>query len=849
MRLADRASARFYLGHRWQALLTLMGILMGVAVVVAVDLANESARRALSLSVDALTGSATHRIHGGPGGVPESLLTRLRLDGVHNSAPVISDYIRIGDGSYTLMGVDPVSEIALARYRLGLTPGVTMTGDIGTLLTETSVVLPETLARSQGLTVGDILTLDYRGRGHAVRVAAVVGGGDGGLPQGLVLTDIAAAQQLLERNGVLDRIDLLLDEGQASRLTGALPDGVHLVAAETQDASLREMTATFHLNLTAMSLLALLVGGLLIYNTMAFAVLRRRDTWGIYRQVGMTRGELIGGILREALLLALVGTALGLVAGLLLARWLLDLVLGTVDDLFFALTVREFTLAPLSLVKGLVLGVGVTLLASLMPALEAAATRPAAVLGRHALEHGVRRLLPLVSGAGVMLMLAGAWLTTRPGGLTSGFVALAMLVLGFCALVPAVLLAVGRAPLPRWTGTVFRLLLRGVATGLSRTGLATAALCVAVAATVSMGVMVGSFRHSLDNWLAQTLSGDIYISEPGRVAANPGPGLPEDLVAQLSALPGLRAVERHRLVRIDSAAGNLPLLAVDALAVGPGGSAVEDHLLETVTGPLLLSRVDDNALARFGRGEGVLVSEPLAWHQGLSPGENLSLQAGDGTRELPVLGVFRDYRSTQGMVVVSLGLYRDLWGDHGISALALHGDGSRTDQQLLADARQRVADQPVQLVVESSASLRERSLAIFDQTFAVTQVLRLLTVVVAFVAVLGALMQLQLERRRELALLRATGVTQGQSAALILGQTGVMGLMAGLLALPLGLLMAEVLIHVINRRAFGWTLTPLISSGPLLHAILLALVAALLAGCYPAWRAARLSPAQGLRDE
>ena len=839
-RLLARGSLRFYRCHPWQTVLILAGIALGVGVVVAVDMANQSARRALAISVDTVSGGSTHRIVGGPDGIPQSLITQLRLQrGIHASAPVILDYVTVNERTLTLLGIDPVSEIALDRYDRLETGAGNFTGLMGS----GGLAIPATLADELALEVGDSLGLRYRGKSQSAGIGGLLGNE---AADGLVLTDIATAQILLDRGETLDRIDLVLSSAEAAGLEHWLPDGLTLVDSDRRNQSLRDLTRTFHLNLIAMSLLALLVGGLLIYNTLTFSVLQRWKNWGVFRGLGGTRNELTGIILAEAFALGLAGTVLGVILGIALASWLVGLVLRTVDDLYFVLNVSQFTIDAFSILKGACLGIGVSALAALAPALEVGRAAPAAAIRGSKRERAGRWGVPRLFVAGLALLALGSWLAERQQlSLIAGFVALALQVIGFCGLVPALVILITGMTL-KCLASVFnpvtRLALTGIRSGLSRTGMAVAALTVAVAATVGMGIMVSSFRGSLETWLGQTLRGDIYVSVSGAGTSRPGEGIPPEFLDTMESVDGVSGLEYSRYVRVESDIGSLSLQAVGSPATSGSGAA-------PITDTLLMAPVGAGVPDAFGAGEGILISEPLARHQRLSPGDILTVSTPSGPADLEILGIFRDYRSTTGMAMIHLDAYRRLWGDSGISGVAIHVNDDSARREVLEQLRERAAASPLKLDVQSSADIRERSMAVFEQTFTVTRALRLLTIIVAFVGVLGALMLLQLERLRALAILRATGMTGRQVSALVVVQTLFMGMLSGLLALPLGWLMARVLIDVINVRAFGWTLTPHLPAGIFAEALLLAVVAALLAGVYPAFRAGRVEPARVLRDE
>ena len=244
----------------------------------------------------------------------------------------------------------------------------------------------------------------------------------------------------------------------------------------------------------------------------------------------------------------------------------------------------------------------------------------------------------------------------------------------------------------------------------------------------------------------------------------------------------------------------------------------------------------------------VVVSEPFARRHGVGVGDRLTLLADGGLRAFPVAGVFYDYGSNSGVVYMADAVYRASWADDRVTSLALVVRPGVDVDRFVTELRARaVGRQAVR--VRSNRALRGEVLTVFDRAFAITAALRVLAIVVAFVGVLSALMALQLERARDHATLRATGLTRGQLGALTLLETGLVGATAGVLSWPAGLTLALILIHVINRRSFGWTIVTTVSPGAFVAAFGLAVVAALLAGAYPAWRLGRLPIARALREE
>ncbi len=838
------ASLRHLKRHPLQMALSILGIALGVAVVVAVDLANESARRAFDLSMQSITGSATHQIIGGPGGLDESLYADLRRQGVAPvSAPLVSGYLAQGDQTLQLLGVDPFAEQQF-RNLISYLPDKSQESALPQLLTQPGALLMTAArAASLGLQVGQTFELTISGQQRQALLAGLYQPPQqqAAAMQDLLLADISTAQELLGRIGRLSRIDLILPaDGSSiqSAIEAALPAGARLVPVGSRSSAMQEMTRAFGINLTAMSLLALVVGLFLIYNTLSFSVLQRRELLGNLRVLGATRRDIFTLVLGEGVLIGGIGTLLGLLLGVLLAQELLALVTRTINDLYFVLTVSELSLDPIGMAKGALLGLGGTAVAVLAPASEAAMSPPRAVLNRSRVEGSARRLLLPLGMTGVVCILLALLLLLPGHSLILGFFALFILILGFSLFTPAVVAMSCRWAAPlfgRLFGTLGRMAIRGVEASLSRTGVAIAALSIAVSATVGMGVMVDSFRSSVQQWLHTTLQADIYIVPLAPSGTSSETVLDPALITAIEQLPGISEVSQGRPVKLQSATAITRLLAIRMTQKSYAGIELLEGDPETVW-------------PRFDREQVVLISEPYAYRHDLRLGDQIQLETDRGRRAFQVAGVYRDYSSDQGMISMRLSLYRQLWDDESIYSIGLYLQPG-VDTATIAGEVAALAAGKQALRIRSTRALLEASLETFDHTFAITRVLRLLVIGVAFIGILSALMALQLERARELAVLRATGLTPGQLWGLVTAQTGFMGLISGLLALPLGLLLATLLIHVINRRAFGWSMDLIVPGGVLLDALLLAVAAALLAGLYPAWRMAQTPPARALREE
>lgn len=848
MTLLTRAGLRHLLGHPAQLGLSVLGVALGVAVVVAIDLAIQSSREAFRVSTETVAGRATHVVSGSVGGLDEALFTRLRLEaGVRASAPVVEGLATspaLPGMALRVLGVDPFSEGPFRPFLAGGATGV----DVSALVAVPgAVVLSSATAARAGVAPGDSLAVAVEGRTRLLPVVGLLEPADRMARAGLrdlLVMDVASAQGLLGMVGRLSRVDLRLAEGaegeeQLARVSAVLPAGARVEPAGARAAALAGMIAAFDLNLTALSLLALVFGMFLIYNAMTFSVVQRRELLGALRALGVTRREVVAGILREALWVGAVGAVLGLLLGVGLGRGLVRMVARTINDLYFVVSVEGLALPPGVLAKGLALGVGSTLLAALAPALEAAAAPPRVAQLRSAVEAAARRAVPRAAAAGLVLLLVGGGLLALPTqALAVSFAALFLVILGMALLTPlgtVALVGAARPALARGAGILGTMASRGVVTTLSRTAPAVASLVVAVSVTVGLGVMIESFRGTLTRWLSGTLVADVYVSLPSAQASHAEGTLEGALVSALQTHPAVVGWSTYRGTELVDGVGPLRLIAVELDSRGEAAFDFRDG-------------GGSETFAAFRAGTGVLVSEPFAYRRGLSVGDTVTLPAARGPGRYELAGVFTDYASDQGVVMMGRSAYDSAWDDRGVTSLGLFlREGA--DADAVVDELTALVPEGRSVSVRTNATLRDGSLEVFDRTFQVTAVLRLVAFAVAFVGVLSAFMALALERSREFGVLRANGLTPGQLWRLVTTQTGLMGLVSGVLAVPMGLVLAWVMIHVVNKRSFGWTLQMEVHPSVLLQAVALALVGALLAGLYPAWRMSRTSPASALRGE
>ena len=838
------SSIRFLLRHPWHFALSILGVALGVSVVVSIDLSNNSAKKAFALSTEAVTGKATHQIKGAAENLDEDVYKKLRIEGkIRKSAPVVKGYGRISgmNKTFQILGVDPLAEAPFrdfASQQSGIELGDFITG-------KNTGLIAQPVAEQLQLSVGDTMTVSVGGRTQNIQLSGVIKAGNDRSRRALeniLLVDISTAQRMFNMQGQISRIDLILpdrrEEALLSRIKGLLPQGTLITRSDSRSETVAQMSRAFEFNLQALSMLALLVGMFLIYNTMTFSVVQRRQLIGRLRALGTTKNEILTIILKEALLIGFLGTLLGIIAGIFMAQGLVKLVTQSINDLYFVLSVQELSIGLFPLAKAVVLGIGATVIAAFWPAREASQAEVSTVLRRSSNESKItRRLLPLAGYGLIIGLLGGTVLLIPNGGIAAGYISLLFMIVGFSMMIP--LLIVGMATVFRplmgkLNGIIGKMSVRGVVTELSRTSVAIAALVVAVAATVGVGVMVDSFRGTVVSWLEAQLQADVYVQPPSAVSRKADAKLEPKLVELLKETEGVSRWHTVRSVDVQTNYGTDQLVAIEQ-----GVEAQETYQLKTSL---------ENFWQRYMVEDIVMVSEAYAYRHNVSLDDSLFITTDRGRQAFTIEAINFDYASDIGTITMNRDIYNQYFDDRAISGLALYAMDGMSVDRLVERLRNRSQGQQ-EVFIRSNKGLREASIAIFDRTFTVTIVLRMLAIIVAFIGILSALMALQLERSRELAVLRANGMTPGQLWNYVISQTGIMGIMAGILSVPLGILMAYILVYVINLRSFGWTLQFMIDPQVLLQAVGLAIVAALLAGLYPSRKMAQANPADALRND
>jgi putative ABC transport system permease protein len=855
LRFMSWFSARHLRKHPVRVLAVMFGIALGAAVFTSVRLAVYASLDSFTRAMDLVSGKADWTVVRPGGRVPDVLVARLLSHpAVEAASPLLTSYVSSSQKEsepFLMIGLDPILDQPLRQWEIDPSSGQVSRIWLDLIATPYTIVTSRRLAREQGLSPGSKVTLEHVNQIKQFRLAGLLEEKGLSLVEGgyVALSDISTMQEFTGLQGWVDRIDLRVKPGankkDLAEIRALLPPGIVLRApTETRDSG-RAMINAYQMNLSVLSFVSLFVGMFLVYSLVSLNAASRRHELAILRSLGASSRMIFIMILSEGFILGISGWLLAIPLGSVFVKYLVKGVSSTITNLFVRVHVETIQLSFWEILLSFLVTLTVSLLAAYKPAHEATHIPPREAMTTLNSPRGRRRPARHFTLMG-LLLIGLTWPVAKlpgpPGFPFNGYAAVLFLVVGFSLLSLPVLQWMGShlpSFLRRVAGEPGFLAARYVRDVGERASISVGALITAMALFVALVIMVHSFRDSVSLWVNQTLAGDFFV-RPKMAGINQyQDSLPKEVI---SALKRLENVEIFPYRHIELRYGRFPY-QFEAIPF--------DVLLRH--GKFLMISGSMKALReRLIQGQGVLVSEVFANQTGLTPGERYRATFGQATLDLPVLGVFRDYRTQGGLVYFELKRFQDLTGDRQWSGVRLfftdhHLDRAEATQQLRSEILKRCG-QKHSLEMISGSELRKGILQIFDQTFAVTTVLLLIALLVAGLGITTTLTVLVLERIRQLNTLSAIGADRGQIRSMIFWEALLMVMAGESIGLVCGFLMSYLLIFVVNLESFGWTFLFRVDWSSLALSVPAILATALLAALPAVGLVTRSSPALVLKE-
>ena len=844
-------SLRHFSREKWKSGLTIVGIALGVAVFISIRISITSALGAFKSTVDHVAGKTHLEITSPGNGFDENLFLQVKnTKGILAATPVVQYVAQCAqpiNQPLLVLGIDIFSDQRFRAYRLKA--GGENGNLLEFLLKPNTIAITRTFAEKFGLDLGSPLNLLIGSREVVFTIRGIMEeeGPAKALGGNFAILDIAHAQEAFDKVGLLDRIDLILapqaslDE-VAAALRKDLPPNIVIRRPQIRNNQVENMIGAFRLNLTALSFVSLFVGMFLIYNSMSISVIRRRREIGILRSLGVSENQILALFLAEGAILGLLGAILGIGIALLMAKFTLASVSKTVTALYILVKAEHITISLPTLILGALVSIVVSIISAAGPAHEAARTKPREALSPNNLERKtwVHMGKFLVAGL-VALLLALIFALQRPilGTPAFGFASAFLILVGFSLITPSG---------TRWLNVLFgpaverlfktegKLAGHYLKDSLTRTAITIAALMTALAMLISISIMILSFRKTVAIWVDQAITADIILTPASAAISGWDAFLPPEVIPYARGHPQVEEIDTIHVSEMDYggrvillwAAHTQVLLHQNRLRFLRGDEA---EIIEGVT----------------KRGE-VIVSETFSMKFGLGEGQDLLMETPGGQRAFRIAGVFYDYTTENGMIIIDLAVYQKIWKDFRINRVTLF----LRDPSRLGEVRRDMVGHfsgKYRILAVANRELRDEILRIFDQTFAIANALKVIAFIVAILGIINSMLALVIERDRDIGILRAIGTFKGQIRKMTLVEAQLMAVVSFVLGALSGIFLSMVLIYVINKQSFGWTIQFFPVPSVFIQSLVLVLVASFLAGLFPAHVAAKKRVAEAVKME
>jgi putative ABC transport system permease protein len=848
LRLLRTISWRHVRRHRLRTFLTFFGIVLGVAVVVAIAVVNRSLTSSFQSTIDQIAGKAVLQVANAESGIAESFFPIIRdTPGVQDAAAAVDGFLPVsaapGERLY-VYGVDLLTDFAVRDYQF-VNSQFALDQALDFIAQPDSIALTESFARRLKIPLGASISLaTSRGRqSFTVRAllkeqgtAKVFGGS-------FALMDLPVAQRVFGKEGKLDIVDITLADGERieavqKRLRDRLAGAAEVERPKKRGEQIDQLLTSFRVGLFFVSLIALFVGFFLIYNTVSVSVIQRRREIGTLRCLGMRRIEVLRLIVVEALLLALCGSCVGSMVGWMLARVALVAVGETVGNLFSLVDLArgDFTFQELGLALGC--GIAVAVAAALHPALQAIQVSPLENARQTAWKAGFKAKKSWANRLGLLCFLVAPFfvflspLLAEPVRRFSlGVVGMLIFLLGLAFFCPALIhyavkgLWRSALTLPGVSWVEARLASDSLRRNPTRSGITVATLVISLAAIFTIAAFVNSVRGSLLAWVNQMVTADLIVSSGARTAGPRNVPLKEELLPGLKSIPGVKIIDLYRLIR--STYQGKPIVIESFSARDSAG----------VRNLPLIGGGGAYALREMGEGKGVIISESFQSKFAKGANDTMDLSTPTGRVSFKVLGVYVDYSSDSGSVLIDRALYKQYWRDDLVDAFDLWLEPGADPHPVIEKIRNDYGAK-YQLFISTHRELRDAVVRIMEQSFIVNYAVEIVAVVVAIFSVINTLLASILDRSREIGVLRAIGATQAQVRRMIVMEAGWMGLLGGLVGLFAGSVMAYHHVVYNTKMLTGWTFQFYYPYGVAVLSLVAAVALCLAAGYGPAKQAA-----------
>jgi putative ABC transport system permease protein len=814
--------------EKFLTFLSVIGVALGIGLFVGVKVASDRAIASFEAEIRGATLHANYEILDTAGiDFNEEIYPRIRRI-EENSFPVlkVNGYLPSMKESVGIEGIYTAKAAGL------LMSSGKMTLDIRDFYrTMNGVVITQRFAHTRGIGKGSVLdTLVYDGK-FPLKVVGVVESKY--LPANIVIMDIGNFQEYFHKVGLLSAIDLKTGEKTADEIRGILPSNLTIEKRKEVVRNRESVLKSFRYNLQFVSLIAILVGVFLLYNTVFISVVKRRTEIGILRGLGTSGKTIVMLFVVQGLLLGIAGSFFGIVLGQVAAYFSVFAVERTISAIYSAISVQDYLITRNDALFALALGIMVSLAASAVPAYESSRVRPNESAREGSFEGKYRKFIGLFALLGAVLTAAGgilSWYDYRYTPYDFPFLAYAgilLIIVGFSFISPsylAVLLKFANRASERIFKVTGKIAVGDMSGNVYRFSVALMSVAISGALIIALLTLIISFRGSLMQWISRNIAADVYIKPSSCISNFCYYPLSGDLVKTIEEFPGVAGIDRFRTLYVDFHGRKV--------VAGFGDTAVQRRFAH---------EREEQGVRETGAGKEVGISSFLSTKYGLKKGDTVELSTPAGKETFVVRDTFSSYSTTSGFIYMDRKWLKQLWGLDDTTQIGLYLKKGVDADTFIRNLEERLTPQ-YSLDIMNNRELRQRVVSIFDRTFAITYAIEFISIVVSLIGVVNTLLAIVLERKREISIIRYLGGSWKQIQAILVISAGIVGIAGILLGVVMGLLMSIIFITVINKVSFGWEIhfhLPVLS---LWIVTIVLLATTLFAGLIPARVARRIDP-------
>ena len=660
------------------------------------------------------------------------------------------------------------------------------------------VIVTKNLADRYALHKHDVLTVSVYDREFSLKIVAVTDRDI--LTPNTIIMDIGNFQEYFKRHGYLSRIDLATDEKKAEEIRKIIPPNLSIEKKDNLIRNQKSVVASFRYNLQFVSLIAILVGMFLLYNTIFISVVKRRIEIGILRSLGSDKKTIVMLFTVHGIFLGFIGSLLGILLGQVIAYFSVIAVQRTVSTMYSAISIYDYMVTPFDALKSLLLGLFVSFIASVIPSFEASKIRPYETSREGSFEGRYRKHLKLFTLIGLSLICAGALLSyaeylrvpfTFP---YLSYVGILLIIFGFTCVSPyylILMLSILKRPTERIFKAMGKITVGDMQGSVYRFSIALMSVAITSALIIALLTLIFSFRSSLKKWIDNTINADVYIKPLSCTSNYCFQPLSNEIITTIEQFPEVAGVDRYRVLQVE--------VFGKKIITGFGDTGLSRRLAKA----RYFNATNEKRLKELETGRSVAISEYLRMKYGLKKGDTINLQTPKGKQPFVITDIFSSYSTTSGFLYLDRQWLKEYWGLDDATQVSVYLKKGVDVTTFIQKLKNNFSD-TYSVDIMNNQQLRQKILTIFDRSFSITYAIEFTAILVSLIGIINTLLVLVFEKKREISTLRYLGMNWKQIRNNLMLSAGITGIAGITLGLIIGYMMSMIFIHVVNKISFGW---------------------------------------------